>query len=193
MSQSDRLLLGVVTGSRGIRGEVKVKSFTEYPEDIASYGPLSDKTGEKMFHLKLVGVVKGQPVIKFKGVNDRNGADALKGQELYVERDKLPAPEDEDEFYHMDLIGLEAKTADGDKFGEILRVFDFGAGDMLEIRPEGKGAKAAILVPFTMDMVPTVDIKGGFVELDLPDDFFELPEREEEKDQKGSKKGSADT
>lgn len=193
MSQSDRLLMGVITGSRGIRGEVKVKSFTEYPEDIASYGPLTDKTGDKVFNLKLVGMAKGQPVIKFKGVNDRNASDALKGQELYLERDKLPAPDDENAFYHMDLIGLEVKIKDGDRFGDILRVFDFGAGDMLEIQPEGKGAKAAVFVPFTMDMVPTVDIQGGFVEIDLPEDFFAVPEKEPETKKDGSEKGSADT
>ncbi len=184
--------MGVVTGSRGIRGEVKVKSFTEYPEDIASYGPLTDKTGDKVFHLKLVAMAKGQPVLKFKGVNDRNTADTLKGQELYIERDKLPAPEEEDAFYHTDLIGLDVKTADGDKFGDILRVFDFGAGDMLEIRPEGKGAKAAIFVPFTIEMVPTVDIKAGFVEIDLPDDFFAVPAKEQSESKSGGEKGSAD-
>lgn len=190
MSQSERLLMGVVTGPRGIRGEVKVKSFTQYPEDIASYGSLTDETGEKTFKVKLVAMAKGQPVLKFKGTNDRNEAEALKGLELYIDKAKLPATEDEDEFYHTDLIGLEVKTKDGDTFGDILRVHDFGAGDMLEIRPEGKGAKAAVLVPFTMEMVPTVDIKGGFVEIDLPEDFFAVPEKEEEKD--GSKKGSAD-
>jgi len=185
--------MGVVAGSRGIRGEVKVKSFTEYPEDIASYGPLTDKTGDKVFHLKLVAMAKGQPVVKFKGVNDRNTADTLKGQELYLERDKLPAPEDEEAFYHTDLIGLEVKTKGGDRFGNILRVFEFGAGDMLEIQPKGKGAKAAVLVPFTIDMVPTVDIEGGFVEIDLPEDFFAVPEKEQETKKSNGKKGSADT
>ncbi len=170
------LLLGVIVGAKGIKGEVKIKSFTEYPEDIAAYGPLRDASGKTTFELKVVGVSKGLPVVRIKGISDRNAAEALKGVELYVSRDRLPETEEAEEYYHADLIGLPVFFQDGEKFGTILRLHDFGAGDMLEIVPDGKGAKAAVLVPFTVEMVPEVDVAGGRVVVDLAEDFFEVPE-----------------
>lgn len=180
MPQSDRLLLGVIAGPKGIKGEVKVKTFTESPEDIVSYGPLEDKTGTQSYVLKFVGFSKGMPVVRVKGISDRNQAEAFKGTELYISRDRLPETESDDEFYHADLIGLDAVFEDGTHFGKILRLFDFGAGDMLEIQPEGKSANSAILVPFTLEMVPVVDLDAGQVVLSLSDDFFEVPERDAE-------------
>lgn len=186
--QSDRLLLGVIAGAKGIKGEVKVKTFTEVPEGIAAYGSLEDKTGTKSYDVKLVGFSKGIPVVRIAGISDRNQAEALKGTELYVSRDKLPETEGDDEFYHADLIGLDAVLEDGTRFGKILRLFDFGAGDMLEIVPEGKGEKSAILVPFTLEMVPNIDLKAGQVNLSLSDDFFLVPDRDPEvKDEKDEK------
>lgn len=178
MSRSDRLLLGVIAGPRGIRGEVKVKTFTEVPEDIASYGPLENKTGDASYEVKLVGMSKNLPVIRIKGVSDRNKAEALKGEELYVSRDRLPEIEEEDEFYHTDLVGLDVIFEDGTKFGEVTRLHDYGAGDIVEVRPEGKGKKAGVLIPFTKEMVPTVSIKEGHIVVDLPEDFFDAPEKE---------------
>ncbi|MEH6476651.1 MAG: ribosome maturation factor RimM [Sneathiella sp.] len=184
MSQSDRLLLGVIAGPKGIKGEMKVKSFTEVPEDLVSYGLLEDKTGTKQFKITLVGTSKNLPVIRIKGVDDRNQAEALKGQELYILRDKLPGIEQADEFYHTDLIGLDVIEEDGSKFGEILRLYDFGAGDIMEITPVKKGAKSTILVPFTKEMVPTVDLAARQVTINLSDDFFDVPEPEKaEKDE----------
>ncbi|MFT6556719.1 ribosome maturation factor RimM [Sneathiella sp.] len=174
----DRLLLGVIAGPRGIRGEMKVKTFTENPEDIAAYGQLESKDGKVKYKLSLQGFSKAIPVVRIKGVTTRNEAEALKGTELYVTRDKLPKTDGDDEFYHADLIGLDAVLEDGSKFGSIFRVFEFGAGDMLEIIPEGKSAKAAILVPFTLEMVPAVDLEKGHVVLSLSDDFFDVPEKE---------------
>lgn len=179
MPQPGDLLLGVIVGARGIRGEVKIKSFTENPEDIAAYGPLKNATGSATYQLKVVALSKGLPVVRIKGISDRNEAEALKGTELYVARDRLPETEDEDEYYHADLVGLAAIFTDGRQFGKILRLHDFGAGDMLEILPDGKSAKAAVLVPFTREMVPEVDIVGGRVTLDLDEDFFEIPENPE--------------
>ena len=173
------LLLGVIVGAKGIKGEVKIKSFTEYPEDIAAYGPLQDVSGKTTYNVKVVGQSKGLPVARIKGISDRNAAEALKGTELYVSRDRLPETEEEEEYYHADLIGLPVFFQDGTKFGTILRLHDFGAGDMLEIVPEGKGAKAAVLVPFTLDMVPEVDISGGRVVVELDEGFFEVPENPE--------------
>lgn len=177
MGQAEKLLLGVIVGARGIKGDVKVKTFTEAPEDIASYGPLTDVNDTKAFSLKVIGISKGLPVVRIKGISDRNQAEALKGTELYVMRDRLPETEDEDEYYHADLIGLTAIFKDGTKFGRILRLHGFGAGDMLEIVPDGKSEKASVLVPFTMEMVPEVDIGAGQVVLDLADGFFDIPEK----------------
>ncbi|WP_169566214.1 ribosome maturation factor RimM [Sneathiella limimaris] len=187
MSQSDRLLLGVITGAKGIRGELKVKSFTEFPEDIAAYGPLENKTGETTFDVSLVGMSKSQPVIRIKGVTDRNQAEALKGQELYVPRDRLPEIEEEDAFYHTDLVGLDVINEDGNRFGRILRLNDFGGGDILEIVPEGKGKKSSVLVPFTKEMVPVVDLEKGHIVVNLPDDFFEVPDKEPAESSDGSR------
>ena len=176
MSASDRLLLGVIVGAKGIKGEVKVKSFTQNPEDIAAYGPLKDASGAITYQLKVVGLSKGLPVVRIKGISDRNGAEALKGTELYVGRDKLPETTEDDEYYHADLIGLQAVFRDGTTFGTILRLHDFGAGDMLEIVPDGKSEKGAVLVPFTAEMVPEVNIAKGQVVVELGDDFFDTPE-----------------
>ncbi|MZR29463.1 ribosome maturation factor RimM [Sneathiella sp. DP05] len=173
------LLLGVIVGAKGIKGEVKIKSFTGIPEDIAAYGPLQDASGKTTFNLKVVSLSKGLPVVRIKGISDRNAAEALKGTELYVSRDKLPETEEEEEYYYADLIGLPVFFQDGTKFGSISCLHDFGAGDMLEIVPEGKGAKAAVLVPFTAEMVPEVDVSTGRVVVDLGEDFFEIPENPE--------------
>jgi len=178
MSQSDRLLLGVIAGPRGIKGEMKVKTFTKIPEDIVSYGLLEDKTGSTKFNVTLVGSAKNLPVIRIKGVTDRNQAEALKGQELYISREKLPEIEGDDEFYHSDLVGLDVMEQDGTKYGEILRLYDFGAGDIMEVKPESKGAKSSVLVPFTKEMVPTVDLAARRVIINLSDDFFDVPEQE---------------
>ena len=151
---------------------MKIKSFTENPEDVAAYGPLKDASGKTTFDLKIVGLSKGLPVARIKGISDRNAAEALKGTELYVPRSRLPETEEEEEYYHADLIGLPVFFQDGEKFGTILRLHDFGAGDMLEIVPDGKGAKAAVLVPFTVEIVPEVDIAGGRVVVDLGRGFF---------------------
>jgi 16S rRNA processing protein RimM len=175
MPQDDRLLLGVIVGAKGIKGEVRVKTFTERPEDIAAYGTLKDATGQTTYKLKVIGLSKGLPVVRIKGISDRNQAEALKGTELYVSRSDLPDISDEDEFYYADLVGMQAVFKDGESFGIIARVHDFGAGDMLEIIPDGKPESSSVLVPFTMDMVPEVKMAAGQVILDLSDDFFDVP------------------
>lgn len=158
-----RLLLGVVIGAQGIRGEVKVKTFTGDPEAIGDYGPLSDAKAERQFRLKVRRVSKGDVVIAaIQGITDRNAAEAMKGTELYVSREALPPAED-GEFYYADLVGLQAVTTDGKALGQIVAVHNFGAGDMLEVRPEGG---ASVMVPFTDDAVPEVDLDAGRVGVD---------------------------
>lgn len=151
-------MLGVVIGAQGIRGEVKVKAFTAEPEAIGDYGPLQDARGERRFDLTVRRWVKGDVVTAaIAGVSDRNAAEALKGTELYVSRDALPEAED-GEFYYADLVGLTAVTPAGAVLGSVVAVHNFGAGDMLEVKPEsGK----SVMVPFIDDAVPEVDLAGG--------------------------------
>ncbi len=161
-----RVCLGVVTGAHGVHGRLRIKSFTADAYAIASYGALSDEAGERTFTLRITGETRGQLIAEMDGVKRREGAEALRGTRLYVPRAALPST-DEDEFYHADLIGL-AVTFDGDESaGRVVDVHDFGAGTMLEIAPEsgvsgsGLGNAATVLVPFTREAVPTVDVARG--------------------------------
>ena len=153
--------VGVITGVRGLRGELLVKSFTADPMDIGAYGPVSDAKGTRSFTIKAKSVVKGKVVARIKGTDDRTAAEAMKGVELFVSRDALPAPE-EGEFYQSDLVGLRAATIDGEDLGTVIAVYDFGAGDLLEIAGSGK----PLVVPFTKTVVPEVDIKAGRIVVD---------------------------
>lgn len=167
--------MGVITGVRGLKGVVRIKSFTAEPKDIASYGELLSETGSKTFKVKVTGSAKGQLLARVGDVNDRTAAEGLKGTRLYVSRDKLPKVE-EDEFYHADLIGLAAIGLDGSVLGKVTAVEDFGAGPFLEIE-----AEASFLVPFTKEVVPQVLIGEGRVLIDPPDGLFDpgVPEEDE--------------
>lgn len=153
-----RILLGQISGAHGIRGDVIVRTYTADPADIAAYGPLTDKDGARPTTLTIVRVSDKGVVARVKGVTDRNGAEALKGRELYVTRSKLPKV-DEAEYYHADLIGLDAVTEDGQPFGRVTAVQNFGAGDLLEIKLSDGGAVE--FIPFTNACVPNVDIAAG--------------------------------
>jgi 16S rRNA processing protein RimM len=164
----DLVLLGRISGAHGIRGDVKITSFTAVPQDIAAYGPLTDGKGQN-FTIERLRPLNGMGVaVLFRGVADRNGAEALRGVELYVARSKLPEPE-EDEWYYSDLIGLAAVNADGETVGEVVAVQDFGAGDLLEIRQPGE--RQTLLLPFTKASVPVVDMKAGRVVIVPPEDM----------------------
>jgi 16S rRNA processing protein RimM len=160
-----RILLGRIAGAHGIRGEVLIKTFTQAPENIGAYGPLSDADGRRMFTVASARVTQKGVVARLEAVNDRNAAEALKGVELYVDRERLPAT-DEDEFYHADLIGLAAVSPSGETLGTIVGVHNFGAGDLLEIRLPASGKTE--LIPFTDDVVPEVDIAAGRVVVVMP-------------------------
>jgi 16S rRNA processing protein RimM len=152
-----RICVGAVAGVHGVRGLVRVKSFTEVPADIAAYGPLTDVDGVRRFELEIVGSAKGVLLARLNGVQDRNAAEALKGVEFYVDRDTLPAP-NEEEFYHADLIGLPVVLSDGEAYGTVRALHEFGAGDMIEILLEAGGVS---VLPFTREVVPVVDVKEG--------------------------------
>lgn len=133
-----------------------MQSFTQEPDDIAAYAPLTDETGERVFALRVVGRHKDQLIARIDGVDDRTAAEALGKVGLYVPRAVLPAT-GEDEFYYADLIGLAAELTDGTALGTVRAVHDFGAGDVVELRtPEG----ADLMVPFTRAVVPVVDLAG---------------------------------
>ena len=171
-----RICLGIITGAHGIKGWVRVKSFTAEPEAIADYGLLSDESGARRFAMELVGAQKGVLLARIKGVEDRNAAERLKGLRLYVSRADLPPPE-ADEFYAADLIGLAALREDGSAFGTIRAVNDFGAGASLEIEdPSGK----MVLVPFTNAAVPIVDIANKCVTVVPPAGLLDAPSSDEE-------------
>lgn len=156
----NRVCIGAISGVRGLKGEVRIKSFTANPDDIAAYGPVSTEDGSQSFGINVTAHAKGQIIARLDGVKDRDAAEALKGTRLYVPRDVLPEPEEGD-YYQEDLIGLKAETKDGDDLGTIKAVHNFGAGDILEIA--GNKAKDDLMVPFTTQAVPVVDLEKGRV------------------------------
>ena len=165
-----RILLGHISTAHGIRGEVVIKSHTDDPMDIGAYGPLSSKDGTKTYTIKPLRLAKKGVVARIEGVTHRNGAEALRGTELYIERDKLPDPDD-DEIYHADIIGMAAVRADGSEVGEVIAIQNFGAGDLLEIRLAGK--KRTEFVPFDDQFVPDIDFDARRVTVVMPDDTAE--------------------
>ncbi len=169
-----RVCLGVVGAPHGVHGAVRIKSFTDDPASIAGYGALEDESGARQFTLKVLGPAKGDGMVTamLSGIADRDRAEALRGLRLYAPRKVLPATEDEDEFYHTDLVGLAALLEDGARFGTVIAVHDFGAGDMLEI---GRETGQPVLVPFTRAAVPVVDLAGRRVVLDPPDGLIDPP------------------
>ena len=171
---TERLCIGVVAGVHGVRGALRIKAFTADPADLTSYGALTTEAGQT-WRLKGASVdPKGVVTAKIDGVEDRNQAEALKGTKLYIERGALPEA-DEDEFYIADLIGLPAENPTGEPLGIIKAVYNFGAGDVVEV----SGERGEILVPFTLKAVPVVDVKARRVVIDPP----VLTEVEEDEDQ----------
>ena len=150
--------------AHGVRGAIKLWTFTEDPFAVTRYGPLSTKDGARSFEVAHAREGKGHLVATLKGVTTRNEAERLNGLELYVPREKLPATGD-DEYYHADLIGLGAATTGGEALGKVIAIHNFGAGDIIEIAsPSG----ATMLLPFSSAVVPTVDLAGGRVLIELP-------------------------
>jgi 16S rRNA processing protein RimM len=161
-----RVLIAQIGAAHGVRGEVRLKAFTEDPLDVASYGPLETEDGRRV-EIEAARPAKEVLVVRLKGVADRNAAEALKNQRLYVSRDKLPPPDD-DEFYYADLIGLSAVTAEGAAFGVVKAVHNFGAGDLIEIEPTGGGE--TVMLTFNETTVPSVDIAGRKIVVAPPAD-----------------------
>jgi len=172
--RNDLVLVGEFGRAHGLKGEVRLKTHTGDPQAIAGYRPLNASNG-KTYSLKTVRQAPGGApdllIAIVDGVTSREAAEALNRVQLYVERNKLPPPDEEDEFLLADLIGLAVQNEAGDTIGTVVAVPNYGGGDLLEIAPAQKGPTA--LLPFTKAFVPVVDIAGKRLVADVPDDFFE--------------------
>ena len=167
--KEDLIELGVITKAHGIKGQVTIKPFGDDPLALNQYGPLRDPSGQHTFTIKKLQLNnKGLLVASLKEIKDRNDAEAAKGTILCIERDKLPEPEI-DEFYYSDLINLEARLENGDPFGKIIDVMDFGAGDLLEILPQN--SQKSMYLVFNEENVPTLHIKDGYIIVSPPDEI----------------------
>ena len=163
-SGSKLICVARIGAAHGVRGEVRLWTFTGDPLAVLHYGPLTTKDGSRAFEVAKAREAKDHLVATIKGVSDRNAAERLNGLELYVPRDRLPATDD-DEYYHADLIGLAAETTAGVPLGRVLAIHNFGAGDIIEIAPP---SGSTLMLPFTNAVVPTVDLPGGLVIIELP-------------------------
>jgi 16S rRNA processing protein RimM len=166
-TRGNRVCVAQIGAAHGIRGEVRLRSFTEDPLAVMSYGPLQSEDGRRSFEIEALRPAKDIFVARLKGINDRNAAERLTNLKLYVPRDRLPPVDDPDTFYHADLIGLAAVTPAGEPLGKVTAIQNFGAGDVIEIALAAGGAPLS--VPFTETAVPEIDIAGGKIVVVPPD------------------------
>ena len=159
-----QICIARIGAAHGVRGAVKLWTFTEDPLAVKTYGPLVTKDGARSFEIATTREAKGHLVATLKGIATREDAERLNGIELYIAREKLPAT-DENEYYHADLIGLTAVDATHEPLGRVVAIHNFGAGDIIEIAPPGG---TTLLLPFTHAVVPSVDLKGGRVVVEVP-------------------------
>ncbi len=164
--KSPRLLMGTIGAAHGIKGEVRIASHTADPEAIADYGPLETNRPGLTVTIEAARLQKTVLIARIKGVSDRNAAEQLNGVELYVDRSRLPEIEDEDDFYHADLIGLDARLDTGVSIGAVSAIYDHGAGDILEVRDPRSGD--TFLYPFTKAVVPTIALTEGYLVISPP-------------------------
>lgn len=167
---TDRICVGAIAGSYGVNGEVRLKSFCAEAAAIADYGPLSTEDGGRSFEVTLTRPVKGGFAARLSGVTSREQAEALRGTRLFAPRARLPDPE-EDEFYHADLIGMAIVDTGGTEIGSVKAVLNHGATDLLEVHV--KGGSDTALIPFTRDIVPTVDLSARRIVVDPPEGLLE--------------------
>jgi len=172
---ADRIRVARIGAAHGIRGEVKLWSFTEDPLAVAHYGPLETADGARRFEIEAARPAKDHLVARIAGIGDRNAAEKLRNTDLFVPRDRLPPIEEADTFYHADLVGLAAIGEDGAALGTVSAIHNFGAGDLIEIEPAAGGE--ALLLPFTESTVPTIDLKAGRIVVVLP---LEIEAKEED-------------
>jgi 16S rRNA processing protein RimM len=175
MAVGGRVCLGQFGAAHGVRGEIRLHSFTADPSAITSYGPLQSEDG-RVFRIEAIRPAKDHFVARVTGIADRNAAELLKNIKLYVPRERLPEPDEPNEFYHADLIGLSVVDRDGQKLGTVVAVHNFGAGDLIEMNPEGGGKTE--LLPFDEHHVPVVDITAGKIVAVPPHESSEEQDQE---------------
>ena len=154
---TDRICVAQIGAAHGVRGEVRLRSFTEDPTAVARYGPLESEDGTRRFTIAALRPAKDHFVARLAGVDDRSAAEQLTNVRLYVSRDKLPPIDEDETFYHADLVGLAAVTPDGASLGTVTAIHNFGAGDVVEIKAENG---ESLMVPFTDTAVPEIDIEA---------------------------------
>ena len=165
---TDRICVAQIGAAHGTRGEVRLRSFTEDPMAVTAYGPLESEDGTRRFEIEALRPAKDHFVARLSGVADRDAAELLTNLKLYVPRDRLPPVEDAETYYYADLVGLAAVTPDGAPLGKVTAILNFGAGDVVEIKPDGGGEP--LMVPFTDAAVPKIDMAAGrMVVVPLPD------------------------
>jgi len=153
-----RICVAQIGAAHGLKGEVRLWSFTEDPAAVAQYGALETEDGSRRLEIANLRDAKDCFIARLRGVDDRNAAEALRNTKLYIERDRLPETEDDDTFYHADLIGLAAFDRKGAKIGEVIAVQNFGAGDIIEVR---RADNSTVMFPFTEEVVPDIDLAAG--------------------------------
>lgn len=167
MSETPKLIeLARIGAAQGLKGEVRAKSFCADPLALGGYGPLQAEDGRRfeVLSVRLLGPPeKGMVAVRFKGVENRTAAEALNGLKLFVPREALPPPEDEEDFYHADLLGLSVRDREGREIGRVAALHDFGAGDVLDVALRAGGG---VMIPFTRAAVPEVSVSGGFLRVD---------------------------
>ncbi|HZP71424.1 MAG TPA: ribosome maturation factor RimM [Pseudolabrys sp.] len=171
---AERICVARIGAAHGVRGEVKLWSFTEDPAAVATYGPLETEDGTRRFEIESLRAAKDHFVARLSGVGDRNAAEQLRNLELYIPRSRLPKINDRDTYYHADLIGLDAVTPDGVQIGTVHALHNFGAGDIIEIMPVGSGEP--LILPFNDVTVPRIDLEAKQIVLVRP---VEIEAREE--------------
>jgi 16S rRNA processing protein RimM len=164
-----RVCLGQIGAAHGLRGEVRLRSFTSEPGAIADYGPLETEDG-RVIEIEAMRPAKDHFVARLSGIRDRDAARTLANTKLYIPRERLPQTEEQDEFYHADLVGLAVVDLAGRALGSVVAIHNFGAGDLIEIRPDAGGNTE--LVPFDSVNVPAVDIAAGKIVVDPPQGLF---------------------
>ena len=164
MKNSNKICVGKFAGAHGVRGLVRLLSFTEDPESIFSYAPILDEGGSREFKIKFKSAANKHFIAMVDGVNDKEAADALRGVSIYIPRDVLPETKD-NEFYDADLIGLKAVDENGVDRGSVLGIYDYGAGAFLEI---GENKKESFFLPFKDAFVPNVDLGSGVISIVMP-------------------------
>lgn len=152
--QENLICVAVVATAHGVRGALKLRCFTERPEDVAAYGALFDRHGHRLFNLTIVSAAKGGAIAKADGIDDREAAEALRGVELFIPRSALPEP-NEDEFYYSDLEGLDVVDTDGVRLGVVKQVVNHGAGDLIEMQNDQGELQ---IFPFDKATVPVIDL-----------------------------------